>query len=285
MKHFFTIVVSLFFLSCTPSKKADIVIYNGSIYTMDDEKPQVEAIAIRGNEIFEVGSWEEIKQYKDEKTKVLDLKGQTMIPGLIDAHVHLMGIGYHQMNVNLLGVESYEKMVSMVKEAAEKSKPGEWIVGRGWHQSKWDSVPEGAVNGLPVHDALSAVSPNNPVFLRHASGHAGIANHMAMEKAGIYDKLKEGVSEVSGGEIIMNSLGQPTGMFNENAMSLIKKVIPKSTPAKNRRALKLGIQECLANGITSVHDAGIGQSNIDLYKDFINEGLLDLRVWAYARRR
>jgi len=266
--------------SCTNQPTADMIIHNGAIYTVSDLEV-VEAVVVVDDRIVFVGNTEEAMDWKGEETTFIDLNGQTMIPGLIESHGHLMGLGYNELNLDLMKVKSYEEMVSMVKVAVDKAEPGEWILGRGWHQSKWDSLPTDAVKGFQRHDLLSAVSPDNPVYLRHASGHAGMANSKAMEIAGVNQLSKDqGEIEIAGGEVIRDELGNPTGIFNETAQRLIGKYIPNTTEEKDRKALDLAIKACYRNGITSFHDAGQGRKYIDLFKSYKEAGNLNLRVYV-----
>ncbi|CAN0515105.1 unnamed protein product, partial [Phaeothamnion confervicola] len=153
-----------------------------------------------------------------------------MIPGFIEGHAHFMGIGYSEINLDLMNVKSYDELVAKVKDAVAKIQPGQWILGRGWHQDKWNVKPDKMVKGFQTHELLSSVSPNNPVLLYHASGHAAFANAKAMEIAGVNllskEKLKNQAGE--GGEIIRDELGNPTGIFNELSMSLFTAHIPES---------------------------------------------------------
>ncbi|MCG8389612.1 MAG: amidohydrolase [Cytophagales bacterium] len=261
---------------------ADLVITGGTIYTMDDQQPMVEAVAVKGDKIIFAGSNEGINKFKAETTEVLDLGGRTMTPGFIEGHGHIMGLGYNELNLDLLNTKSYDQVVDMVKEAAEKATPGEWITGRGWHQSKWNMENENMVKGFQTHDKLSAVSPDNPVYLGHASGHAGFANAKAMEIAGVLPLAKERLTEiqVEGGEIIRDQLGNPTGIFNERAQSLITKHIPETTPGRNKKALEMAINACLRNGITSFHDAGASRDALALFKDFKANGDLGIRLYV-----
>ena len=261
---------------------ADLVITGGTIYTMDDQQPMVEAVAVKGDKIIFAGSNEGINKFKAETTEVLDLGGRTMTTGFIEGHGHIMGLGYNELNLDLLNTKSYDQVVDMVKEAAEKATPGEWITGRGWHQSKWNMENENMVKGFQTHDKLSAVSPDNPVYLGHASGHAGFANAKAMEIAGVLPLAKERLTEiqVEGGEIIRDQLGNPTGIFNERAQSLITKHIPETTPGRNKKALEMAINACLRNGITSFHDAGASRDALALFKDFKANGDLGIRLYV-----
>jgi predicted amidohydrolase YtcJ len=194
-----------------------------------------------------------------------------------------MGVGYNELNLDLMSVKSYDELVEKVKEAVSKAQPGQWILGRGWHQDKWDKKPEKMIKGFQTHQLLSEVSPNNPVFLRHASGHAALANAKAMELAGVNqlsaEKLQRNLTQ-EGGEVILDELGNPTGIFNERAMGLIAKQIPESTSETDAQALDLAIKACLRNGITGFHDAGAGRENIELFRQFKKDGKLDLRLYV-----
>ncbi|GGD86639.1 amidohydrolase [Maribacter cobaltidurans] len=242
----------------------------------------VEAVAVKENKILFVGSLADAEKYKGDITKVIDLKGRTMAPGLIEGHGHFMGLGYNELNLDLMNTKSYQEIVDAVAEQVKKVAPGEWITGRGWHQSKWEEMPSDTVNGFQTHDLLSEVSPDNPVYLRHASGHAGFANAKAMEIAGVLELSKDGVDklEVEGGEVMRDGLGRPTGIFNERAMSLITQHIPETTPEKNIQAFKLAIKACHENGITGFHDAGIGKETIELYNQMKSEGEMNVRMYA-----
>jgi predicted amidohydrolase YtcJ len=195
-----------------------------------------------------------------------------MTPGWIEGHGHIMGIGEAELNLDLTEAKSYEEIVEQVKTAVEKSEPGEWIVGTGWHQDKWEAQPSKTIKGFPVHDALSKVSPENPVYLIHASRHAGFANSKAMEIAGVnllsLERISNEIDE--GGEVIRDALGNPTGLFNETAMALITKHIPHNNEERDYQALELAIKACLRHGITSFHDAGATRKSIELFKRFIS---------------
>ena len=227
------------------------------------------------------GSEKEAREYIGDKTEVIDLGGKTMTPGFIEGHGHIMGVGYNELNLDLASVKNYNELVERVREAASKAKPGQWILGRGWHQEKWDQKPEKIVKGFQTHKLLSEASPNNPVFLRHASGHAAMANAKAMEIAGVnqlsVEKLQQNLTQ-EGGEVILDELGNPTGIFNERAMSLVARHIPENTEETNAQALELAIKACWRNGITSFHDAGAGREDIELFKKFKSENKLGVRL-------
>ncbi len=269
------IVVLLFSFCSHPEQIADTIYFNGTIYTI--ATPAVaQAVAVRAGRILAVGTKTEVEKYRGQNTQMIDLAGNTMTPGFIEGHAHFMGVGYNKLELDLSGIRSFAELVSKVKEKASTLSPGEWITGRGWHQDKWDSLPGDMVQGFPVHDALSKVTPDNPVFLRHASGHMGLANKLAMELAGISPVS----ASPAGGEIIKDKNDTPTGLFNETAQSLIGQVIPRNDESTDQKAYEEAVNECLANGITGFHDAGVGQTTIDLHKKNLAEGKLGLRLYV-----
>ena len=277
-------IAFLFLTACqSPNKEsATLLIYGGAIYTIDSLQTMVEAVATKDNIILFAGSLAEAEQYKNDQTQLIDLDGKTMTPGLIEGHGHFMGLGYNELNLDLMNTTSYQEIVDAVAEKVSTAAPGEWITGRGWHQSKWDEMPAQTVKGFQTHDMLSEVSPDNPVYLRHASGHAGFANAKAMEVAGITVLSKEGINkfEAEGGEVIRDEIGRPTGIFNERAQSLITKHIPESTPEKDVKAFELAVAACHRNGITGFHDAGIGRETIALYEEMKVADKMKIRLYG-----
>lgn len=277
-------ICCLIIASCSGPNKtaATLLIYGGPIYTVDSTQTKVEAVAIHADTIVFAGKLTDAEEYKNDQTQIIDLKGKTMTPGLIEGHGHFMGLGYNELNLDLMNTTSYQEIVDAVAAEVKKVQPGEWITGRGWHQSKWDQLPEDAVNGFQTHYKLSEVSPDNPVFLRHASGHAAFANAKAMEIAGLEILSKDGVDkfEVEGGEVMRDGLGRPTGIFNERAMTLIAQHIPETTPEKNKKAFELAVAACHRNGITGFHDAGIGKETIDLYTEMKGSDKMKIRLYA-----
>ncbi len=266
-------------------KKADIIFKSGTIYTVDENNTIVEAVAILDGKIIFVGNNEEILKFKGVNTKIIDLKNKVMIPGIIDAHGHFMGMGYTKMILDLTKSESFEDIISIVDDAVKKAKPGEWIVGRGWHQDKWKGSKVGFKSGFPTHKKLSEVSPENPIFLEHASGHCVIVNAKSLELAGISKiSIPELIKNLEGGEIMTDNEGKPTGILNENAIDFVQQIMP-SNDDKNqmKKIFDLAIQECHKNGITGFHDAGIGQEEIDLYMEYKNEGKLKVRIHAMLK--
>ena len=282
------ILISSLFMSCQKKEEpVDLVLMNGKIVTVDDAKPEAQAIAVRGGVIVVVGSDAEVKPYIGQETEVIDLEGKLAIPGFADAHVHFTGIGQAKMRLDLMKVKSWNEIVAMVRDAAAEAQPGEWILGRGWHQEKWDKTPEPNVDGLPFHHGLSKVSPDNPVLLRHASGHSSFANAKAMELAGITKEMPD----PPGGEIVKDSVGNPIGVFRETAQRLLGAVQSEylenrpseQIEAERRRIVELADQECLSKGLTSVHDAGSSFATIDLFKEFVEEGQMGVRLYVMLR--
>lgn len=289
MRKTFTLLclITLIFSACNSNKEtADIVFKNGIIYTVDDQESQVEAVAVKDGLIIALGSSKDISAYEGSETDVIDLAGKIMTPGFIESHGHLMGVGYNKLELDLMYVKTYDELVAKVAEAVEKAEPGDWITGRGWHQSKWIETPDKVVNGFQTHDQMSAVSPDNPVYLRHASGHATFANAKAMELAGVNRLSVESLSgKVEGGEIIKDELGNPTGVFTERASGLVGRLVPRDTEERAEQALEMAIQECLEKGITSFHDAGSGQAFIDRLQKFKAEGKLGIRTYTMLSGR
>lgn len=270
--------ISLMFLvlvvSCGDRETADLVLLNGKIYTVNTTNEVVQAVAVKEGKIWKVGSTEEISDLIGETTEKIDLEGKPTYPGLVEGHAHIMGVGQNLINVDLMGTKSYQELVDAVAERAKETPEGEWIIGRGWHQDKWTKGPENIIRGFPTHDLLSEAVPNHPVWLKHASGHAGLANAKAMESAGI-DKDSP---NPGGGEIFKGLGGQPTGIFNETAQGSITAVIPPETKERRERVLKLALESCAAHGITGFHQAGSPSADIELFKEFKMKGDLSLRM-------
>ena len=271
----------------TPKLVADLLLVDGRIETMDPLIGEVEALAALDGRILTVGSNEAAMVYAGEGTRILDLEGKRAIPGFIDGHAHFTGIGYAQQVLDLLHVRSWDEVIAMVAEAVERAEPGEWILGRGWHQEKWDRVPADNVAGFPVHTALSAVSPDNPVSLRHASGHACFFNAKAMELAGV----TAATPDPPGGEVLHLPKGEPSGVFIETAMALVGAAHQRELDQRSeeerreavRRSLRLADAECLSKGITSFQDAGTPFQDIEVMREMVEAGELGTRLWVMVR--
>lgn len=288
LRLFGTITILGFFFACGPGvKQADLVLMNGKIVTVDEARPDAQALAVRDGLITAVGPEEEIRPFIGARTEVIDLEGKLGIPGFIESHGHFLSLGRTKMRLDLAGAKRWDDIVHMVEQAARKRGPGKWILGRGWHQEKWDRVPLPNADGYPFHHALSDVSPDNPVYLTHASGHACIANAKAMELAGV----TKGSLDPPGGKILRDENGDPIGVFRETAQRLISKALQESLArrtlaeidAENREAALQAADECLSKGITSFHDAGSSFRTIDLFKEMAVEDELGLRLHVMVR--
>jgi len=273
--------------SAPPSRPADLVLRGGKIVTVDDARPEAQAMAVTGDTIVAIGTNADVQPYVGAATRVIDLKGALAVPGLIDAHVHFTGVGDAARNLKLATAKNWADIVRMVGDAAKTAKPGEWILGRGWHQEKWSDVPSPNVEGFPLHEALSRVSPNNPVWLTHASGHAGFANALAMKIA----EVSKTTADPTGGKILRDQDGNATGLFNERAQSLIGDALardratrtPAQVEADLRTVIELAARESLSKGLTTVSDAGSPPTTIEVMKKVVDEGKLPLRVWMMLR--
>ena len=263
---------------------ADLVLKNGKILTMDVARSQAEALAVRDDTIIAVGSAAEVEPCISSRTRVIDLEGQLAVPGIIEGHGHYMSLGESLMGLDLRPTRSWQEIVDLVAGAVRTAEPGAWIVGRGWHQAKWDDRPSPGIEVLPIHAKLSEISPNNPVILIHASGHAVFVNALALEESGIYADTPN----PAGGEIVRDSQGNPTGMLRETAQNAAREALAANLskrPAdvidsERRRQVELAAQEALANGITSFHDMGESFQTIDFYRKLADEGNLPLRLYV-----
>lgn len=280
----------LLLLSCSLSAAdmhADLILTNGNIITVDAKVPRAEALAIRGDRILAVGDAKEIAKLKGERTKVIDLKGRLVLPGFIEGHGHFVSMGQAMMVLDLTKATRWSDIVTQVSEAAKKAPRGTWIVGRGWHQSKWKVKPMPNVAGYPTHHKLSELTPEHPVALMHASGHALFANAEAMRLAGVTAKTEP----PPGGEIPKDKAGMPIGLFRETASSFVMRAYNRyqqSRTAEARqkdllKAIELATQDCLKKGVTSFQDAGSSFATIDVFRQLAKQKKLPVRLWVMAR--
>jgi predicted amidohydrolase YtcJ len=266
---------------------ADLVLRNGKIVTMNQSVPQAQAIAVRGGKIVALASDSDIRKQIGPGTRIVDLHGMLAIPGFIEGHGHFTGVGEFRMGLDLREARTWDDIVAQVARAAKQAKPGEWIIGRGWHQSKWTQAPEPNVEGFPEHASLDQVSPNNPVLLTHASGHAAFVNGKAMAAAHISGKTPS----PAGGEILKDAKGEPTGLLRERAQDLAgraraqweAKRTPAERLAEKRKAIDLAMDESISKGITTFEDAGSPFDTIDMLKSMAEKHELKLRIWMMAR--
>jgi len=278
------VTVTLIFLTCQGiNGPADLVLRNGRIVTVDGQSPQVSALAIKGDRITAVGNDRDMLRFTGRKTQVIDLKGMLAIPGFIEGHGHFYSLGASLMELELRYANNWDAIISLVAEEVKKLKPGTWIIGRGWHQDKWDAKPQPNVEGLPFHHKLSAVSPHNPVFLSHTSGHGVFINKAAMQTAGI----SRITVDPSGGEIVRDEYGEPIGMLREYAAQPVREALAaykaqrtlKEIEADMRRQVLLAAQNAIENGITSFQDMGSTWEELDHLKIMAEESNLPIRLY------
>ena len=278
----------LLVVSCAaPPDAADLVLRNGKIITVDDSQPTAQSVAIRGDRLVAVGSDSQIEPFIGPETEVLELGGRLVVPGFIEGHGHFTSLGEAKMTLDLTQASSWSEIVSMVAAAAQEAEPGAWILGRGWHQEKWNIVPQPSVDGLPTHTRLSQAAPRNPVLLGHASGHAAFVNQAALEAAGI----ARGTPDPAGGTIVRDARGNATGALREKAQLLVREVheeelasrSAEETQAHFERTVELAAQDLLSKGITSFQDAGASFATIDQFKRLEAQDMLPLRLYVMVR--
>lgn len=267
-----------------PLQPADLVLLDATIVTLDPLQPHAQALAVRDGRIAALGSDDAIRHYVGAKTKVLDLHGAFVTPGFIEGHGHLMDTGEALMQVDVGKAANWDEIVAIVKVAVAKAKPGEWIIGQGWQQAKWNKVPQPNVDGLPLPTSLNAISPNNPVLLNHASGHGIYANAQALKLAGITDTTPD----PAGGTIVRDAQGRAMGMLRDSAADPVFSAYDRyvtSLPAAERaahreRALQLAVQNEVSKGITSFVDQGESFETVDWMKQQFAKGR-PLRLYVY----
>lgn len=252
------------------AQAADLIVTNARIYTVDENRPIVEAMAIRDGRVVATGPQRGIMTLRGPNTQVLDLHGRTVIPGMIDAHVHLLNLGNSLRNVDLVGTTSYDEVVARVVARAKEAPAGMWILGRGWDQNDWGDTR------FPTHDALSRAVPNHPVVLTRIDGHATLVNAAAMRAAGVTAQTQD----PSGGRLERGADGSPTGVLVDAAMGLVNRHVPPATKEQLKTAVQAAITEMNRWGLTSVHDAGVGRAVIDVYEEVAREGHFNIRDYV-----
>lgn len=287
IKIFLCAITLLSVWGCQSDEMADLVIYNANIYAVDTTYQEATSIAIKDGLILKIGSESDIEKLSDENTERINAEGKFVMPGFIEGHGHYSGLGYSLINLNFLQSKSWEDIVDAVAKRATEVKPGQWIIGRGWHQEKWDSIPKQNMYNYPFHYTLSDVSPDNPVLLYHASGHSVYANKKAMDLAGITKETSNPV----GGEIVRNFDGDAIGVFEERAMGVFKNNYQEYLASLDKgqldsiwySAIQLAEKECISKGITSFQDAGSSFEELDKYEKLALDGNMKVRLWAMAR--
>ena len=281
------LIAASFFLfssavSATPT--ADLVLLHGNILTEENAQPRVEALAVKDGRILALGSDQDIQAFVGKDTQVLDLKGMTAVPGFIEGHGHFLELGQFLTQLDLTKTKDWDEVVALVGAAVKKAKPGEWIVGRGWHQEKWTHPPQPNVDGFPLHASLDAISPNNPVMLTHASGHGVFVNAVVLKMVGI----QKGTPDPQGGQIVKDAAGEPVGFLRDNAMDPVHRAHDASTKghgeaenvAQLREVAGLASADALSKGITGFVDQGESFAALDQLKLLAGEGSLPLRLYA-----
>lgn len=273
-------------IGCQSDSEIDLVIKNANIYAVDTTY-QGNTIAISGNKILKIGNWETISKEINAQTEVIDAEGNFVMPGFIEGHGHYHGLGNSLINLNFLKSKSWDEIVSAVDMKAKETPKGAWIIGRGWHQEKWDSIPKMNIYNYPFHYSLSEVSSHHPVVLYHASGHALFANKKAMDLVGITRETPNPV----GGEIVRDQNGDAIGVFEERAMSAfsnkydeyLASLDPKTLDSIWHLAITKAEDECISKGITSFQDAGSKFVEIEKYRKLADAGKMRVRLWAMLR--
>ncbi len=264
------LALALLATSSAQAQQADLILTNARIYTADAAHPNAQAVAVRGDRIVFVGSAAEAAVLRGAATQVIDLAGKTVIPGMIDAHGHLTGLGSALQSVDLVGTRSYADVVARVAARAGQVPANTWIRGRGWDQNDWGDTR------FPTHEALSRAVPNNPVVLGRVDGHAVLANARAMQLAGI----TKATADPPGGRILRDENGEPTGVFVDNAESLVYRVVPPATTAGTRAGIRLAMKQMNSFGLTGMHDAGEDCETIALFEQMAKAQELTVRNYV-----
>ena len=260
-------IIGLFPL-LAPAQSADLVLLNARVITMNGRQPQAEAVAISSGRIAWVGTSAEARK-RFPNARNMDLAGATILPGIIDAHTHLLSLGESLLKLNLKDISTPGQAAELVRERAKSARPGEWILGWGWDEGAWAAH-------YPTHDALTRAAPDNPVLLTGLHTFAVWVNRKALEAAAI----TRDTPDPPNGKILRDATGNPSGVLTDRAQALITRAVPPTTPAHIKQAIALAAQECLRHGLTSVHEARVSAAELDAYRQLIREGKLPLRVYV-----
>ena len=266
------VLCALVLLSCAVCREiaaedVDLILVNGNIYTVNQRQPRAEAVAVKKDRIVFVGSNDDAKKLKSDKTRVIDLAGKTVVPGLTDSHCHIFGIGERELTLNLEGTNSREDFLAKVKERVAKTEGGKWITGRGWIETFW-KPPQ-----FPTRNDLDKIAPNNPVFLTRADGHAAVVNSAALKIA----RIDNHTPDPFGGQILKAN-GEANGMLLDNAQDLVAKDIPKPTEAEREQAFLTGIDREIKLGWCEIQNAGSHYNDVDLFNHMFEAGKVKLRL-------
>jgi predicted amidohydrolase YtcJ len=253
------------------SGRVERVYYNGTIYTMDDRKPVAQAIVTGGGRILFVGSTTEAVSLAGEEVERIDLDGSCVLPGLTDAHAHFIGFAEQRHRVDLTGTRSLDELRGRISEYIVRGAPGGWVLGRGWDQNDWPDKE------YPDRADLDEASRDIPIFVRRVCGHAAVANSRALELAGVDGSTPD----PPGGRIVRDDDGRPTGLLFEEAMNLVRDIVPPYTPDERKSFLREAVLECLSVGLVGVHEMGISTAEVGLYRELYDAGDLPFRITAY----
>ena len=265
-----SILLSSFATTTTKVVPADLVLINGNVYTVNEKLRQAEAIAIKGDRIVYVGSNAGARTLQGANTRVVDLHGATVLPGMTDAHYHFIGVGQREMNLNLEGITTLDDFLAKVKARVDQARPGEWVTGRGWIETFWQPPV------FPTRWDLDKIAPNNPVFLTRADGHGAVANSAALKIGGVTKDTKDPF----GGQVLHDKQsGQPNGMLLDTAQGFVSQHIPARGDADTEQAIILANKRSIELGWTQVQDPGGSYSDIEFYKKLYGEGKLKIRVY------
>jgi len=246
----------------------DLVVVNGNIYTVNEKQPHAEAFAVRDQRIAFVGSTADVQKLRSANTRVIDLGGKTVVPGLTDSHCHIFGIGEREMRLNLEGTNSLQDFLAKVKERVSRTEKGKWITGRGWIETFWKPAE------FPSRQDLDKVAPDNPVFFTRADGHASVVNSAALKIA----KIDRNTPNPFGGRI-SKTKGEPNGMLLDNAQDLVAKHVAKPSEAEREQAVMLGINREIGLGWCEIQNAGSNKEDIKLIKKAFADGKIKIRFF------
>lgn len=261
------LVLAFFCFSCKNKQKVDIIVHNANVLTVDSLFSKASSFAIKDGKFLAVASDDALLGSYDA-AHIIDAERKTIVPGLIDAHCHFYGLGLTQQVVNLRGTNSYGEILEKVG-AFQKERPSNFILGRGWDQNDWEE------KAFPTKDALDDMFPDTPVALERVDGHAYLVNQKALDLAGI-----DGKTKVSGGKVVLGTDGKPTGVLVDTPMAMVDAVIPKPSRSIQIQALKDAQERCFNYGLTTVDDAGLNRSIIELIDSLQQVGQLKIRMYA-----
>jgi len=248
---------------------ADLVLRGGTVYTADDRQPRADAVAVHGGRILFVGSDADVQAYIGPRTRVVDLAGATVVPGLTDSHYHFLGVGARELSFNLEGTSSLSELLTKLQARVAAAKPGEWVVGRGWIETFWHPP------AFPTRADLDAVSPKNPVFLTRADGHGAVVNSAALRIAGV-DRT---TPNPFGGEISKGAKGEPNGMLLDHAQALVRSHIPADAGPDPEQAALAADRRTVALGWCEIQDPGGTWNDVAVYRKLYEQGKLKVRIY------